>query len=348
MKVIDWVTAKVPFRVEAGPVRDGYVLALSGDGSVEWMKDRRVEVAGSYESRLFVKSVGDYLEISGNPTKFFQGHNLFGIENLRTLVFDAVNVVACELNLERALEDHLPLLRGEYSLSRVDCTGMLALPTRADVRAVLRAATVRARSRHGRATARGGTVYFGQHSRRWSLKLYSKGDELEAVGKGHSLPTEIEYRKELEAYADNKLRCELTLRGMELEKRGLRHAKAWEWDTPMQELQKAVEGIEMSEKTQLPSEVLSTMSGKLVAVYEAWRAGHDVRGLYCRRTFYRYRSELLAVGIDISTPCPDAPEPSNVVPLGRVLEPVWAGIPQWAIGTSVLYDPDEVCQYVVA
>ncbi|WP_223930817.1 phage/plasmid replication domain-containing protein, partial [Aeromonas caviae] len=38
----------------------------------------------------------------------------------------------------------------------------------------------------------GSTLYYGKHSRRWSLKFYSKGEELSA--KGHQLPLTIPIR----------------------------------------------------------------------------------------------------------------------------------------------------------
>ncbi|WP_228271136.1 phage/plasmid replication protein, II/X family [Acinetobacter seifertii] len=47
-----------------------------------------------------------------------------------------------------------------------------------------------------------------------------------------------------------------------------------------------------------------------------------------RPTFYRYRSQLLKYGVDISTKSPK--EKSNVIPLIRVLEAKPVGIPDWA------------------
>lgn len=102
--------------------------------------------------------------------------------------------------------------QGYYELKRVDCTAMWELPRRADVRAWLRAAEFQSKSRHGRPIMTGGTLYFGKHSRRWSVKFYAKGDELEAKVKGHKLPDEILLRDKLMEWADNKLRGELTLR----------------------------------------------------------------------------------------------------------------------------------------
>jgi II/X family phage/plasmid replication protein len=47
-----------------------------------------------------------------------------------------------------------------------------------------------------------------------------------------------------------------------------------------------------------------------------------------RPTFYRYRTQLLKYGVDISTKSPK--EKSNVIPLIRVLEAKPVGIPDWA------------------
>ncbi len=103
--------------------------------------------------------------------------------------------------------------QGLYLLKRVDCTAMWDLPRRSDIRAWLRAAEMQSKSRHGRPVTTGGTLYFGKNSRRWSIKFYSKGDEIGKL-EGHKLPLEVGYRDNLIDWADNKLRGELTLRSI--------------------------------------------------------------------------------------------------------------------------------------
>jgi II/X family phage/plasmid replication protein len=119
---------------------------------------------------------------------------------------------------------------------------MWNLPIRADVRSWLRAAEFQSKSRHGRPVTRGGTLYFGQHSRGWSIKFSSKGGELDATGKSHRLPNEILDRDNLMKWADNKLRGELMLRSIQLKELELDRASNWTETTPIEHLMTHIEG----------------------------------------------------------------------------------------------------------
>jgi II/X family phage/plasmid replication protein len=79
------------------------------------------------------------------------------------------------------------------------------------------------------AVVRSGTVYFGQKSRRVTLKLYSKGEEITSGKKGHGLCSTLalESHQMLLDYGRGMLRSELTLRDMELRDRGLDRASRW-------------------------------------------------------------------------------------------------------------------------
>jgi II/X family phage/plasmid replication protein len=340
--VLDWLTFKAPLRAARDSFITGGTVACCGpDGELEWRKLRDLPVEGSYSSTLRVRTSGDFLCVSGNPVKFFQGHNLWGTDDLRGLLSATCEAVCRRVELPVTSEDRLAWRNGWSLLSRVDCTAMYEFPSRSDVLAVTRAAGVSARTRHGRATVRGETVYWGQHSRRWSLKAYSKGQELGA-GKNHKLPDELPERERLEEYADRMLRVELTLRSLELKDRRLELAAAWGGDTPMEQLAIAMEALQVSERFELPSEVLERLPGKLVSVYRSWQAGDDVRAMYAKNTFYRYRKALLdEAGIDISIVQPAEEDvPANVVPFSRVVEVTLAQVPEWARGTSLYFEPE--------
>ena len=69
-----------------------------------------------------------------------------------------------------------------------------------------------------------------------------------------------------------------------------------------------------------------------------WKDGVDLRAMYPKASFYRYRAEFLKKGIDIAIRQPSKPE--NVIPLIRVLRPeAISQIPDWAIGTSLYFEP---------
>ena len=62
------------------------------------------------------------------------------------------------------------------------------------------------------------------NSRRWSLKVYAKGPEIEAKGHGQDAILSLPHARE---WADRTLRAELTLRSMELKRLGLDMVTAW-------------------------------------------------------------------------------------------------------------------------
>ena len=58
----------------------------------------------------------------------------------------------------------------------------------------------------------------------------------------------------------------------------------------------------MADITAITSEKTDGLSPAYKAVYELWKCGHDIRSMYSRPSFYRYRKALMdALGIDIAT-----------------------------------------------
>lgn len=93
----------------------------------------------------------------------------------------------------------------------------------------------------------------------------------------------------------------------------------------------------MSEQFSITPLNLEGLPARLIAVYTLWKDGVDLRAIYPKASFYRYRSEFLKQGIDIAIRQPSKPD--NVIPLVRVLRPeAVAQIPYWAIGTSLYFD----------
>ena len=78
----------------------------------------------------------------------------------------------------------------------------------------------------------------------------------------------------------------------------------------------------------LKDDVLNSLPPKLRMVYQSWLNGDDLKVILPRPTFYRYRKQMLAYGLDISTKSPK--EKTNIIPLVRVLEAKPVGIPDWA------------------
>ena len=337
--MIDWVSAKVPLR-HSETLDDGRSIQIDADGAVKFDSPLWKSIAGSYSSSLQIKTCetdhegnGSHISISGNPVKWIQGHNIFGTDDLCGLVNETMFRICSILKISPTLDDIQAWRQGDFSLSRIDINGMYALGSRSNVNAWINAAAATARTRMGVGIINGGTCYWGKHSSRWALKCYSKGEEIRK--KGHQLPPELSLTR-LAEYADDKLRLELVLRQKELKKLGLATGSAWEnvevmgiYDFYREKLQTSEQKLADKSILSLPSCVRGT--------YQLWSDGHDYRQILSQRTYYRHRRQLLRHGIDISVPKTNSS--GNVVPLIRVLEAVPDGVPDWAEGTNLLFEP---------
>ena len=215
---------------------------------------------------------------------------------------------------------------GNYNLSRVDINETWHLDNKRSVLAWIRAVGERAYLKHrGAGQFSGDTAYFGKNSRRWALKCYSKGHEINA--RGHKLPKELQIPELLE-YADKALRIEAVVRQLELKRRGLELASDWDIDTPEVLLLEYLGNLELSDVYMLKDDVLDTLPTRLRMVYQSWLNGDDLKQIMSSSAFYRWRTQLQKYGIDIATPSPK--EKTNVIPLIRVLEAQPVGIPDWA------------------
>lgn len=346
--MIDWLSVKFLFWSDE-ILNGGNVISTTPDGEIEYTVDKHLKVDGSHDSRIMIRSEPfnqDFipkmenvriLSVSGNPVKWFQGHNVFGTCDLNNLVVELFDSLSQKFNKPQPDFIRNAVLAGHYTISRVDINGMFELGSRLDVISWLSALERTARTRHGTAVSKGNTVYFGKNSERWTLKFYAKGQEIEQ----HKLPGPLQLSS-LPDFANNKLRAELTLRTKELIKLGLNVGSAWfnidEW-----ELYKEYMGrVEMSNQ-KLIGDILSKLPKYLVSSYALWKEGYCLKTTLPKNTFYRHRRELLEFGIDISIPN-NQEETTNVVPLNRVIEMRPCGIPDWAFGTDLLFEPRKLAR----
>lgn len=346
--MIDWITAK--FRVDHfGQISHGRVVKIDPDGCPEWESRCWKPLAGSHESSLQVKTVdvdhvrdGTVLQISGNPVKWFQGHNLFGSQDVHGLCMETITRVCDILELHPTEDEKHSWHEGDYSLSRVDVNTMYSLGTREHVLSFIRDLEQTASTKIGAGIFKGTTLYFNSKSRRWQFKAYSKGQEIEA--RGHNLPAGLSLT-ELAKFADDKLRLEFRLMHLELDR--LRLTKGRDWKTESVNIDglhaQYLERIDMNE--QKLSVIEEQLPKKLLATYLMWKSGQDLRQLLSKNTFYRHRQELLDYGINISKKQPAEPKVSNVVPI-RPARPfihlrdlVPCEIPEWAKGTALYFEP---------
>lgn len=348
--MIDWLSLVVPC-LHTTPITGGQVISIKPTGEVEWLCSKRSTVVGSFSTGLQVRTATHtidpctHVEISGNPVKFFQGHNLWGTDDLHALTLATIHRIVDTLGMAPTAEDRGAWLAGDVQITRVDCTESFHLRSLAEVLAWLRAAEQTSHLAHrGRGQlVKGSTLYFGKNSRRWSLKLYAKGQEVRA--KGHGQDSVLDLPSAME-WADRTLRAELTLRSMGLKRLGFDRVRDWipvdgvPFAVTEQLLRERLGAMTMTTTSHLSADVVESLRPTLRAVVAAWEAGHDLRAMFSKSGFYKFRAELLPHGLDIATLVPR--EVSNVVPLYRVLEAKPVGVPDWAIGTPLYFEPRRV------
>jgi len=348
--MIDWLTFVAPLAHQAGlggPFFAGEVMSTVPDPThpdgfaPDWMVLKRKRMEGSYSNAIQVQSTHDDMGrpaiwVSGNPAKWFQGHNIFGSNDLPGLVREMLQRVCSMVGIQPTPEDRELWDLGIIKLTRVDVTESYGLGTLPRVRNALRSLDSTARLKHrGRGLYKGDSLTFGKGSRRSSLTLYAKGAEIEV----HKLPVDLAATS-LTSHAQGLLRAEVRLLSMQLKAEHLEYVAYW-GENAATELHSAfMAGLEIAEATMIDAPILEGLPGRLQLAYEAWKAGNDLRATLPRRTFYRYRTELLRHGIDIAVkqerPGPDM---TNVVQLRTVLHAYQVGVPDWAIGTPLYFEP---------
>ena len=144
--MIDWVTAKITCTHNPEVLSSGRSIRtkiIDGVERLEYEICNRLVVEGSHDSNITIRSHTDStIEISGNPAKFLQGHNIFGTNDLKYLVaklFDRLCMID-ELELKPTSEEYDNIQDGHYRLSRVDVNEHFYFPSAMLARSWLRAA----------------------------------------------------------------------------------------------------------------------------------------------------------------------------------------------------------------
>lgn len=336
--MIDW--ASVLFPLTHTPIYSGEVVSIDSDGVEEWRSAKRIALAGTFEKKVSIRSSGGngsglatHLYFNGNPSKFLQGHNVFGSDDIVSLLSDCYFHIVDRYNLTPSDVDIMRVKNGDYPIKRVDINYSFTLPSQADVQAWLRGAEFKAKTRQGRPSNKSGSIYFGSTSEYYKIVLYSK--LLEIQTKRGSLPLQLQDRG-IEEWVSNVLRCEVRLLSKELKRLNITSVNQLTPPTVNYLFQEYIGRLDMTDQIQLSDDVLLSMPKKLRSTYTLWSEGHDLRDMMSNATYHRHRNDLKAYGINIDLR-PESTKKTNVVPLVRVLEAKPAQIPEWAFAQSLVH-----------
>jgi len=309
---IDWLSAIVATPPELWPgYESGRTLKLSPDGDI--IENRITahqveddEPSSSRNFRVWTPSPGT-LYLSGNPVKLLQGHNLWGSLDLYAYFLEAGIFVRHHAGLFPGPETWQSCEFSRPRYTRIDITRSYRFRTDQEALDYVRHVVGHAKSRHGMAKLyESGTAYFGQHSKRWSLKVYVKRQEMLSGLKGTARKLmSMVGSDELLDWAVGVVRFELVLRAKEMEKFG-KGLNVHDPETLRKLWGGYMETIQFNENaamTNNPDLIEQTIPGRLQGTLALWRTGRDLRVVLPRRTFYRHRIELLkACGVDIAVP----------------------------------------------
>lgn len=327
--MIDWISlsAHTPAPVYTERRCTTVRLERSSDGEI--LKEYRIgqhvpifdDLASS--SRSFYVFTPDLhtFRMSGNPSKFLQGHNLFGSDDLIGLYLESGLVIRTQVGLFPSPETHDSCMYSPPALSRIDLTRSYRFSTHAEARDYIRFVAGTARTRHGAADLFGSeTAYFGKRSRRWSFKIYDKFAEYRKNSK------RADYDSELASWSEGVVRFELCLRGQELlevnNRLLLRQLNNYNsiW-------QDYYNRIEFNENVFLKKDIVMNNSDLALTnlqkgYYVRWECGEDLRSALSKPTFYRVRKGIFnALGVDISLPPEPKGQPDDKPALKSILEP---------------------------
>lgn len=281
--MIDWIT--VMLRVSSMPKFDKLVTA-DFEGNIKTIRDMPAYVESS-ETSIFVAPYDiDAIMISGNPSKYLQGHNVFAL-NRFNIVYDFIKKIMEYYQIEK-----YEIIK----ITRIDITFSIIMPSELDVQLALSEISNMTAERWGRPVSRNGTQYFGTRQR-MQLKCYDKT---------------VEYKRRTKQKLGLPiLRFELTLGRKWFEE------NEWQaiiddeyrltlWDTAMNRLR--VNELETLNIDNIPR--------KLQKILGLWQMGVDLRTVYATGTLYNYAKELRSYGIDIWA----KPSESTVSQFKRVLQ----------------------------
>lgn len=337
--MIDWISVVLPIRHK--PIRAGHFMLFDSDGEILSNKPISQIFEGSHESKISLRTQGSLdgqgyaseLFLSGNPSKFLQGHNVFGSRDLVGLLQGTLLNLIESAELDIRPEQVIFAIQGGI-VSRIDITDSIQFQNRLQARSYIKQLSQIAHTRSGRPLQKKWTLAFQPSSRRWSLVVYSKGDEIQT----HKLPASFTEKDFIHSQADSLVRVELRLKTLELLDLGLRHVQDLTEEKLNSIYSEFVRRVQMSEQVTLTDEQIHSLPRRLKTTFLLWREGVDIQAEMSKTTYYEHVSSLKKRGIDISVPY-SGDSVNNVVPITTVIQGEAYQIPNEAYDKGLVYQP---------
>lgn len=256
---------------------------------------------GSFRITVNVDDQTMTMELS--PMMYLVGHNVFGTNQLETLIFGVLEVIYSHFQLPFTDRDQDFYLNKGVRITRIDLTASFLVGSQIEVVDTMDLLRGHLLDHGYDIVVHEGpqgieTVYVGKSSSRSTVKFYNKYLEILAKHKAISLP----YFSELLSYAEKLLRYEMTLRSPFLKSHGLEHSKGWTADKIRELLESQLHELGFSGQllAELPDDVVAGLSPGKHSKYSLWLANVDIRQHFPPYTLARDRKIFLQNGIDIA------------------------------------------------
>lgn len=310
--MIDWLTVKLPIPLHMHGHR---LLEVSPDWEVVSERVLPLSLSASdddtrpsWSSSIRI-TPGERMQISGNPAKFIQGHNVDGPEDPGELLLELLDHIGEALGKPLRLPNGLE----GVTVSRIDLTHTYRLPEGTNAYlATAHLAKAGSIIRKGRGVAKGHSISFGKATAPTQLVIYDKGKELRA-----HLPA-ADVREALLAMPDldRLLRVELRIRRKYIHKHGLTALSAWNNGT-LEDAWRAVMGSLQVSELLHTEPVPEDKNGRLLNIVNLWKTGYLQP--MTRATMFRNRAAIKRLyGVDILTSPPEKDPTAEIISWAEV------------------------------
>lgn len=327
MPFCDWFSGFV--NLDLPDFHDGRIIQIHASGEIDFEVMRPLAVSGSYDDKVIVKScpvppapdwsifknVSDWrVYISGNPTKFLQGHNVYGHSDMLGVIRDFIKIVLQKIDVDEFTIARV--LRDPIKITRIDITQNYLMKSPSDVSGWLRAASQYMTGKNQKVDNEK-TLYVGKNSRRVSVKIYEKAVEMHKHRRTFRLPPETFTR--LHDIASKLLRFEVTLRGMKLDDLGCNYLQKVTNSMFEKEYHHTIRKMNLPDNLKVVQSRVDNLPPAYVGVYHKWLNNVDLKSQLSRTAYYRYRKFFLETfSIDLSMPPRDVTY-EEIIPLWRVI-----------------------------
>lgn len=297
---IDWIHVSVAVKHDPQLISRGIVVHLDN----QWNMATAVHhykaqtLRSSFENTLWIKpSTTGSIEISGNFYKFLNHHNVTGTDDLVGLVTDLIQHLATlDIGIQPTEEELKDVQDGKFRLFRVDVNKAILFGSKVAALDYLEHLKSTASYPYRKKTIYSNGVYFGMRSKRWCLKFYHKGTEVQVHKSG-----EYHLDDEIKALADLMVRAEMRINSQQLKEWDLHFGYQWSKDIAQSLLDKTLSKLEVPTKPVVVEEPKFESSADR-KFYRCWLAG-DAEICYSLRTIQRYTKRFLhEYGINITKP----------------------------------------------